>query len=163
MPGTEQVSGRFFYMTHSNKNKYLKPISLTVVAALLVTPASAVGAGQETKTALTTTSVDAASLDDVIVSENRIPDRPVVILDVNVEEAATATDDIPDIETTEDYSEERDLSRFDLVEDDPLFIGAPGVSEFDTLEAQRQKAYFPRTLNVNPFFTVAGAGILTPF
>lgn len=63
-------------------------------------------------------------------------------------------------------AEEQDamnFTRLDLVEDNPIFIGAYQGTEFDTLEALRNRAAMPTNLNVDPMLPVAGAGVKTAF
>lgn len=63
-------------------------------------------------------------------------------------------------------AEKRDamnFTRLDLVEDNPIFIGAYQRTEFDTLEALRNRAAMPTNLNVDPMLPVAGAGVKTAF
>jgi hypothetical protein len=62
-----------------------------------------------------------------------------------------------------DYDQETDLSEFDLVEDSPIFIGAKGASEYDTRDAQYDTGAYPKTLGIDPLYTVAGAGVATSF
>lgn len=84
----------------------------------------------------------------------------VVPLNSNFEIAETGT---VSLDNAPAYDMNADLRNFDLVEDSPVFIGARGPTEFDTLEARRDSGAFPDTLGVNPFFTVAGAGVATSF
>ena len=61
------------------------------------------------------------------------------------------------------YARDTDLREFDLVEDSPLFIGAKGATEFDTRDAQTDSGSYPRTMDIDPLYTVAGAGLSTSF
>lgn len=56
-----------------------------------------------------------------------------------------------------------DMRNFDLIEDNPLFVGAVPVSEFDKRQYRLDAGSYPKSLNVDPLVSVAGAGISTSF
>ncbi|MGB3457618.1 MAG: hypothetical protein WBA35_14760 [Litorimonas sp.] len=103
--------------------------------------------GAETQTQLRVVRVDEA-LPDVVVP-----------LDVDF---TPQTDKAVRVQQ-ERYAFETDMRRFDLVEDSPVFIGAQGQSEFDTIEARRDSAAIPGSMTVDPLVAVAGAGLATNF
>ena len=85
---------------------------------------------------------------------------PDMIVPLNTD-TQIRTESVRDLGERARYDSE-DLRSIDLVPDSPFFIGGQS-SEFDTLEAQRQRAGYDRTLDVDPLVPVAGAGLLTNF
>lgn len=61
------------------------------------------------------------------------------------------------------FEDNLDFRNFDLIEDNLLFVGAAKDPEFDTLEARREQASYPKSLNVDPLIPLAGAGLATDF
>ena len=96
----------------------------------------------------------------VVVRDTELPE---LVVPLNTDFGITAVD-APDLAQPVRYSR-GDMRRFDITarDDDPLFIGSNGVSEFDTLDAQRQRAAYPTQLGVDPLTPVAGAGLATAF
>lgn len=92
----------------------------------------------------------------------RTEDVPGLVVPLNVDSRITAVD-MPDLSETRRFSTTTDLRGLDLVEDDPLFIGASSTSEYDDLEAQRLRAGYSRNLGIDPLVPVAGAGLNTNF
>ena len=96
-----------------------------------------------------------------IIRKEIVPPRPVVQLNTEVQSEVDKDAKLQTVQAG--YKPAPDLRKFDLVEDSPLFIGAPGVDQYDTLDAQRESGRYPQSLNVDPLFTVAGAGVATSF
>ena len=88
-------------------------------------------------------------------------DLPELIVPLNTD-IRVDTRDAADLSRERMRYDSDDLRNIDLVPDSPFFIGGQS-SEFDTLEAQRARAGYDRTLGVDPLVPVAGAGFLTEF
>lgn len=87
---------------------------------------------------------------------------PALIMPMNTDFKAAV--DETEFETAVDNQQRAtDLRDFDLIEDSPLFIGAKGATEYDTRDAQYDTGSFPKTLDIDPLYTVAGAGVSTSF
>lgn len=56
-----------------------------------------------------------------------------------------------------------DLTEMDLVEDNPVFVGAYDKTEFDTIDAQRSMAGMPENLDADPLIPIGAVGIETDF
>ena len=111
---------------------------------------------QYEKTAVT--EEGALEMRGVVVRRDELPE---LIVPLNTNALITA-EDTPNLATPVRYSRD-DLRQFDITGDDPVFIGSQGVSEFDTLDAQRERAAYPNQLGVDPLTPVAGAGLATSF
>lgn len=85
---------------------------------------------------------------------------PDLIVPLNTQTELRAQS-VRDLNSEKRY-DEQDLRSIDLVPDSPIFIGGQS-SEFDTLEAQRLRGGYDRTLDINPLVPVAGAGLQTNF
>ncbi len=85
---------------------------------------------------------------------------PELIVPLNTKTELRAQS-VRDLNSEKRY-DEQDLRSIDLVPDSPIFIGGQS-SEFDTLEAQRLRGGYDRTLDINPLVPVAGAGLQTNF
>ena len=103
----------------------------------------------------------AVSSNPPLIRKDVIPPRPVI--ELNTQLSPKVDGDTKVQFTQARYDTKQDLREFDLVEDSPVFIGARGVDELDTLEAKRESGSYPQSLNVDPLFTVAGAGVATSF
>lgn len=88
---------------------------------------------------------------------------PKLIVPLNTDIQMNASSEAKMIYKSNSFSSDIDLSNFDLVEDSPVFIGTSGQTEFDTRDAQRDSGAYPETMDVNPLYTVAGAGVSTSF
>lgn len=155
----------FFCMTHSNSQKAQTALigALALVFALAASQAYAADSGEEPVPTSKVTVYEKVAITETpaLIRKEQIPPRPVIKL--NTTTVDPDEDKRPLKVQLARYERNQDLRKFDLVEDSPVFIGAPGVNEYDTLEAQRESARYPQTLNVDPLFTVAGAGVATSF
>ena len=108
------------------------------------------------------TAVTTQSAIDTPTVMRRVEDAPdlIVPLNTDIDMRAVPTSSLA---RPASYGTRTDLTDFDIVDDETLFIGAQGRSEFDTLDAQRDRAAFPDNLNVDPMVPVAGAGLATAF
>ena len=92
----------------------------------------------------------------------RTEDVPEFVVPLNTDVTLTS-DSVADLRRPVSYRMETDLRDFDLLADEPVFIGAQAVSDFDTLRAQQDRAGFSDNLGVDPLVPVAGAGLNTTF
>jgi hypothetical protein len=88
---------------------------------------------------------------------------PPVIVPLNTDYSPADIEMTPLTQIDQTYKSEAELTDLDLVEDNPIFVGTAGASEFDTLDAQREMGAYPEQMDVDPLFTVAGAGVRTQF
>ncbi|WP_189497929.1 hypothetical protein [Algimonas arctica] len=156
-------------MEHTN-NKWIKAlIFTTATCALALSPAVANGNDKQSADTHEVTQGDAQIwiYEKKAVTERaqliRIDEtQPHLVMPLNTRF------DLVDTTTTlrtgsRDYSQGVDLRTFDLIEDSPIFIGAKGASEFDTRDAQYDTGGFPKTFDIDPLYTIAGAGVSTSF
>jgi hypothetical protein len=88
---------------------------------------------------------------------------PPVIVTLNMDADPADIEATPLKQISIDYKSNADLTDLDLIEDNPIFVGTAGASEYDTLDAQRETGAYPEQMGVDPLFTVAGAGLRTQF
>ena len=154
-------------MTHSNSQRTKTALfgAVAVIFALGATQAYAADPDDDQApiaiAKVTTYEKVAVSASPSIIRKEIVPPRPVIQLDTKVQSEVDKDAKLQTVQAG--YKPALDLREFDLVEDSPLFIGAPGVDQYDTLDAQRESGRYPQTLNVDPLFTVAGAGVATSF
>ena len=152
-------------MTHSNTQKTKTALfgAVAVIFALGATQAYAADPVRASIAKVTTYEKVAVSETPTIIRKEIVPPHPVVRLDTTIESDVNSDADTKLQTLQAAYTSADDLREFDLVEDSPLFIGVPGVDQHDTLDAQRESGRYPQSLNVDPLFTVAGAGVATSF
>lgn len=156
-------------MTHSNSQRTKTALfgAAAVIFALGATQAYAADPddGQAPIAIAKVTTYEKVAVTETpsILRKEIVPPRPVIQLDTTVKSEVNSDADAKLKTVQAVYTSADDLREFDLVEDSPLFIGAPGVDQYDTLDAQRESGRYPQSLNVDPLFTVAGAGVATSF
>ncbi len=162
-------------MTHlTSKRTLTRTLVLTATAGALAFGAANAYAADEGENVLVSQTdqsqtwiYDKAAVtpDAAIIVPEELPeelpeDGVLVPLDTTLVEAtprAVRVEDEPSFDSS------LNLAQFDLVEDEPVFIGARGADEFDTRDAQIGSGSYPDSMDVDPFFTVAGAGLATDF
>ena len=161
--------GRFFYMQQTNNNRIKTLILTTATCALALFPAAANGNDKQTADTHGTAQGDAQVwiYEKTAVTERasfiRIEETPPqLVVPLNTRfDLVNKTTTLRTV--SRDYNQDVDLREFDLIEDSPIFIGAKGASEYDTHDAQYDTGSFPKTLDIDPLYTVAGAGVSTSF
>lgn len=87
---------------------------------------------------------------------------PQLVVPLNIDMRMTSRS-VPDLNDKQAYERDVSLREIDLIEDSPLFIGAQGATEFDTRDAMKTRAAYPKSIEIDPLYTLAGAGVETSF
>ncbi|MGJ8558866.1 MAG: hypothetical protein ACSHX3_01380 [Litorimonas sp.] len=152
-------------MKHTNKPLTKALVFTTMTCALAFSAAAASG---NNGTSLTSQKeVQVWTYEKTAITKRakviRIDDPlPQLIVPLNTKLDLAYTD-ATFVKAPTNYDQQIDLREFDLIEESPLFIGAKGATEYDTRDARRDTGSFPKTLDVDPLYTVAGAGVSTSF